>query len=85
MLIGIVGIINYVGVRRAAAVLSATTYAKYVAVSALALLAYSATGGTVAHFSPVWSAPVSLSLLATALIPVMWTYDGWADLAVDRR
>ncbi|MFZ1099486.1 MAG: amino acid permease [Steroidobacteraceae bacterium] len=81
VLIGIVGIMNYVGVRRAAAVLSATTYAKYVAVSALALLAYSATGGTVAHFSPVWSAPVSLSLLATALIPVMWTYDGWADLA----
>lgn len=81
VLIGIVGIMNYVGVRRAAAVLSATTYAKYVAVTALALLAYSATGGTVAHLSPVWSAPVSLSLLATALIPVMWTYDGWADLA----
>ncbi|MGB6603577.1 MAG: amino acid permease [Steroidobacteraceae bacterium] len=80
-LIVIVGVMNYVGVRRAAAVLSVTTYAKYVAVTALALLAYSATGGTVGHFLPAWSAPVSASLLATALIPVMWTYDGWADLA----
>jgi basic amino acid/polyamine antiporter, APA family len=80
-LIVIVGVMNYVGVRRAAAVLSITTYAKYVAVTALALLAYSATGGTLAHFSPAWSAPLSASLLATALIPVMWTYDGWADLA----
>jgi APA family basic amino acid/polyamine antiporter len=25
---------------------------------------------------------VSLSLVATALIPVMWTYDGWADVAL---
>jgi amino acid transporter len=24
---------------------------------------------------------VSLSLVATALVPVMWTYDGWADVA----
>ncbi len=81
VLIVIVGVINYLGVRRAAAVLSITTYAKYAAVTALALLAFSASGGTVAHFSPAWSAPVSASLLATALIPVMWTYDGWADLA----
>jgi amino acid transporter len=29
----------------------------------------------------MWSAVPSLSLIATALIPVMWTYDGWADLA----
>jgi APA family basic amino acid/polyamine antiporter len=25
---------------------------------------------------------VSLSLIGTALIPVMWTYDGWADVAL---
>ena len=24
---------------------------------------------------------INFSLLATALIPIMWTYDGWADLA----
>ena len=77
----VVGVLNYVGVRRAAAVLSVTTYAKFAAVVALALLACTARGGSVAHFAPVWSGTASLSLIATALIPVMWTYDGWADLA----
>lgn len=77
----VVGVLNYVGVRRAAAVLSVTTYAKYAAVVALGLLACTARGATTAHFTPLWSGAVSLSLLATALIPVMWTYDGWADVA----
>jgi APA family basic amino acid/polyamine antiporter len=77
----LVGVLNYIGVRRAAAVLSLTTYAKYAAVLALAFLAFTAVGGSSAHFVPLWSAVPSLSLIATALIPVMWTYDGWADLA----
>jgi APA family basic amino acid/polyamine antiporter len=77
----LVGVLNYVGVRRAAAVLSLTTYAKYAAVLALAFLAVTAVGASSTHFVPVWSAVPSLSLIATALIPVMWTYDGWADLA----
>ncbi|HVH83997.1 MAG TPA: amino acid permease [Steroidobacteraceae bacterium] len=77
----VVGVLNYLGVRRAAAVLSVTTYAKYAAVVALGLLACTARGATTAHFTPLWSGAVSLSLLATALIPVMWTYDGWADVA----
>jgi basic amino acid/polyamine antiporter, APA family len=78
----VVGLLNYVGVRRAAAVLSLTTYAKYGAVVALGLLALSARGATVAHFTPLWSGALSLSLVATALVPVMWTYDGWADVAM---
>ena len=77
----VVGALNYVGVRRAAAVLSVTTYAKYAAVVALALLACTARGASAVHFTPVWSGTASLSLIATALIPVMWSYDGWADLA----
>jgi len=77
----VVGVLNYVGVRRAAAVLSVTTYAKFAAVVALALLACTARGASVAHFTPVWGGALSLSLIATALVPVMWTYDGWADLA----
>jgi len=78
----VVGLLNYLGVRRAAAVLSVTTYAKYGAVVALGLLALSARGASVAHFTPLWSGAVSLSLVATALVPVMWTYDGWADVAM---
>jgi APA family basic amino acid/polyamine antiporter len=76
-----VGALNYVGVRRAAAVQSVTTYAKYAAVVALGFLACTARGATAAHFTPLWSGTVSLSLVATALVPVMWTYDGWADVA----
>jgi amino acid transporter len=73
---------NYVGVRRAAAALSAMTFAKYLAVLALGLLACTASGGSTAHFLPLWSQALSPSLIATALIAVMWTYDGWADLSM---
>jgi basic amino acid/polyamine antiporter, APA family len=77
----LIGAVNYVGVQRAAAVLSATTAVKYAVLLCLGLLAFSASGGSSAHFAPAWPAQVPLSLLATALIPVMWTYDGWADAA----
>ncbi len=77
----LIGAINYVGVQRAAAVLSATTAVKYAVLLALGLLAFTASGGSSAHFLPAWPAAPALSLLATALIPVMWTYDGWADPA----
>ena len=77
----VVGAINYVGVRRAAVVTSVTTIAKYAAVMALGVLAFTATGGSTAHFTPAWPDGLHLSLLATALISVMWTYDGWADLS----
>jgi len=79
--IALIGALNYAGVQRAAALLSATTAAKYAALLALGLLAFTATGGSGAHFVPAWPAAVPLSLLATALIPVMWSYDGWADAA----
>jgi amino acid transporter len=78
----VIGVMNYVGVRRATAVLSAMTFAKYLAVLALGLLACTASGGTTAHFAPLWSQALSPSLIATALIAVMWTYDGWADLSM---
>ena len=77
-----IGTINYLGVRRAAAVMSLATAAKYAALLGLGLLAFTVVRG--AHSSPPSLLPghgVSVSLLATALIPVMWTYDGWADLS----
>ncbi|MBV8405048.1 MAG: amino acid permease [Gammaproteobacteria bacterium] len=76
-----IGAINYIGVQRAAALLSATTAVKYALLLALGLLAFSASGGSAAHLAPAWPTTLPLSLLATALIPVMWTYDGWADPA----
>jgi len=77
----LIGAINYLGVQRAAVLQSITTALKYGALLALGLLAFTATGGSGAHFTPAWGGGISLSLLATALIPVLWTYDGWADPA----
>jgi amino acid transporter len=77
----VIGLINYVGVRRAAAVMTVATFAKYAAVTALGTLALTASTGSASHFSPAWGSGLNLSLLASALIPVMWTYDGWADLS----
>ncbi len=77
----LVGIFNYVGVSLAAVVMNLTTVGKYGALTALCLLAFAAGDGSATHFTPAWSAGLNLSLLATALIPIMWTYDGWADLA----
>jgi basic amino acid/polyamine antiporter, APA family len=76
-----IGAINYLGVQRAAAVLSATTALKYAVLLGLGLLAFTARGGSAAHFVPAWPAGTPWSALATALIPVMWSYDGWADAA----
>ena len=77
----VIGSINYIGVQRAAAVQSVTTVLKYAVLLALGLLAFTATGGSTGHFAPAWPAGALLSPLASALIPVLWTYDGWADPA----
>jgi amino acid transporter len=77
-----VGTINYVGVKRAVAVLTPATVAKYGALLVLGLLAFTAlsNGGAAGH-RVIWQGGAQLSLIATALVPVMWTYDGWADLS----
>jgi basic amino acid/polyamine antiporter, APA family len=62
-------------------VLSATTAVKFALLMALGLLAFTAVGGSTAHFHSPGRTTLPLSLLATALIPVLWTYDGWADPA----
>ena len=61
--------------------MSVATIAKYAAVMGLGLLAFTAASREPVplHARLEWrSASVAL---ATALIPVMWTYDGWADLS----
>ena len=79
-LITFVGILNYIGIKRAAAVISVATLAKYFALVALVFLAFATGGGSSANFSPVLSGTVGLSAVATALVPIMWAYDGWADI-----
>lgn len=76
------GTFNYVGVNVAAVVNNVATGLKFAALAALGVLAFVAGEGSVAHFTaaPV-GATAGLSVMATALVAVMWTYDGWADLA----
>jgi basic amino acid/polyamine antiporter, APA family len=75
----VIGFLNYVGVRSAAAFMNLVTALKYGALAGITLLAFTAGQGSGGHFSPAWGGAFSLSLLGTALISIMWTYDGWAD------
>ncbi len=76
-----VGLLNYLGVSRASVVMNLVTILKYGALAVLGLLAFSAGEGSWDHFSPAWGSGLNLSLTGTALIAIMWTYDGWADLS----
>src|SRR6185312_9536121 len=81
LMIVLMGAINYIGLRRAAAVMNITTAAKFVAVILLGLLAFTAARAPVALPSLATPAhAVGLSLIASALVPVLWTYDGWSNL-----
>ena len=77
----VMGCLNYLGVRAASAVMNLVTAAKFGAVALLGLLAFTAGSGSPGHFAPLWTGAIPVSLIATALVPIMWTYDGWADLA----
>ena len=77
----VIGLVNYLGVRSASRFMNLITALKYGSLAGLALLAFTSPSGTLAHFTPAWSGGLDLSLLATALIAIMWTYDGWADLS----
>jgi len=76
-----VGLFNYFGVNVAALLVNLTTVVKYGALIALAGFAFLAGKGSTANFGPVWEGGVHLSVMGTALISIMWTYDGWADLS----
>lgn len=77
----LVGLLNYFGVNVAAVLVNLTTVAKYGALVGLAALAFLIGQGSTANFGPLWGGGVQLSVMGTALISIMWTYDGWADLS----
>jgi amino acid transporter len=80
-LILLVGLFNYVGVSRAAALMNLATVAKFGALALLVVLAFTMGDGNAANFTTSSGAAVSMSAVATVLVAVMWTYDGWADLS----
>jgi APA family basic amino acid/polyamine antiporter len=77
----VMGALNYVGVRTAARFMNVITALKYGSLAGLVLLAFTAGDGSLSQLTPAWSGGLQLSLLGTALISIMWTYDGWADLS----
>ena len=76
----LIALLNYLGVSYASVLMNITTLLKYGALAGLALFAFTAGQGDVGHFSPTGSV-VTTSLMLTALVPVMWTYDGWSNLS----
>ena len=78
----LIGAINYLGVQRAAVLQSITTALKYGALLALGLLAFTASGGSGAHFTPAWGGGISLSLAGDGPDSgALDLADGWADPA----
>ncbi|MGC4082928.1 MAG: amino acid permease [Vicinamibacterales bacterium] len=73
---------NVLGARLGAAIVNASSSAKFVALLGLAILALALGGmhgGTMANFST--HAPVTLSGFGLALVSVLWAYDGWGDVS----
>jgi amino acid transporter len=81
-LIFLIALLNYLGVTFASALMNVTTILKYGALAGLALFAFGAGDGSTANFTTVSATTaVGASALLTALVPVMWTYDGWSNLS----
>ncbi len=78
----VIALLNYLGVGLASLLMNVTTILKYGAMLGLGLFAFAAGGGTTANFvTPSPAATVTLSTMLTALVPIMWTYDGWSNLS----
>jgi basic amino acid/polyamine antiporter, APA family len=73
---------NIIGARVGAAIVNASSSAKFIALiglAAVALLLGGAHGGSFAHFES--TAPVTVSGFGLALVSVLWAYDGWGDVS----
>lgn len=77
----LVGIFNYVGVGAAARLMNVVTLAKFAALAAIVALAVASGEGSASNFTGAGAHLASTSLVFTALVSIMWTYDGWADIA----
>ncbi|MEM9460250.1 MAG: amino acid permease [Myxococcota bacterium] len=81
VLVALVGWINYRGIERGAWVQNVSTLLKMAALVALVVLGLSSLGSTSA-VAPPPSDAASLSVLSAfglAMVPILWSYDGWSD------
>ena len=77
----VVGLLNYVSVRAASRLMNVMTLAKYGAMAGLVLLAFSVGRGDWGHFAPAFPRGLAVPALTSALIPILWAYDGWSNLS----
>ena len=75
----VIAFLNYIGLSYASLLMNITTILKYGALLGLGLFAF--TAGTHAAPSAPLAVGVTASAIFTALVPVMWTYDGWSNLS----
>jgi len=61
--------------------MNVTTLAKYGALAMLVLLAFAAGRGDWGHFQPTFPRAIAASAFTSALIPILWAYDGWSNLS----
>lgn len=77
----LIGALNYFGVSYGVALMNVTTILKYGALLGLTLFAFGAGDGNTANFTASAVGVVTASAVLTALVPIMWTYDGWSNLS----
>lgn len=77
----VIALLNWLGVGYAAVLMNVTTVLKYGAILGLGLFAFGLGDGDFANLTTNPGTTVSASALLTALILVMWTYDGWSNLS----
>jgi amino acid transporter len=76
-----IGLLNWVSVKAASALMNVLTLAKYGAMAALVLFAFSLGRGDWGHFTPAFPDGLLAGGLLGALIPILWAYDGWSNLS----
>ncbi|MDX2262995.1 MAG: amino acid permease [Gemmatimonadales bacterium] len=78
----LIALLNYLGVGIASMLMNVTTILKYGAMLGLGLFAFTAGDGNLANFTTIApNTTVTISAMLTALVPIMWTYDGWSNLS----
>src|SRR5205814_8814076 len=81
--VGVVAVVNCVGIHRAAILQNVSTALKVGALPALVLLGFALGGGHGLGPGTMLAqrASVGLSPFLLAMVAILWAYDGWGDLA----
>jgi len=76
--------VNIIGVNLGAAIVGASTVAKFSALAVLivtSLVLGAGHGASIGHLTTATGAPIGVGSLGLALVSVLWAYDGFGDLS----